>query len=171
MIISRLDSEAARQAVDRSVIVPHNCHYNQNGWLKYDHRVMYKKHTNPLPSYGMWVVERHLEMAQPSKKLNWMIKQIYRSTNWFHYIDVLRWQETSMKYQLPLLWPLVTMVVCPFGHLVYVWLPGLPFYRLSGQVVVKIIRKEMSRWDEEATTTLRPLQTFKILGTRERREM
>ena len=50
----RLDSEVARQAVDRSVIVPHNCHYNQNGRLKYDHRVMYKKFTTPLPSYGMW---------------------------------------------------------------------------------------------------------------------
>ena len=37
---SWLDSEAARQAVDRSVIAPHNCHYNQNGWLKYDHRVI-----------------------------------------------------------------------------------------------------------------------------------
>ena len=47
-------SEAARQAVDRSVIVPQNCHYNQNGWPKYDHRVMYKKYTTPLPSYGMW---------------------------------------------------------------------------------------------------------------------
>ena len=46
---SRLDSEVARQAVDRIVIVPHNCHYNQNGWLKYDHRVMYKKYTTPLP--------------------------------------------------------------------------------------------------------------------------
>ena len=29
---------------------------------------MYKKYTTPLPSYGMWVVERHLEMAQPTKK-------------------------------------------------------------------------------------------------------
>ena len=50
---SRLDSAAARQAVDRSVIVPYNCHYNQNGWLKYNHRGMYKKYATPLPSYGM----------------------------------------------------------------------------------------------------------------------
>ena len=54
VINSRLDSEAAWQVVDRSVIVPHNCYYNQNGWLKYNHRVMYKKYTTPLPSYGMW---------------------------------------------------------------------------------------------------------------------
>ena len=58
---SRLDSEVVRQAVDRSVIVPHNCLYNQNGWLKYNHRVMYKKHTTPLPSYEMW----------GSKKTSW----------------------------------------------------------------------------------------------------
>ena len=57
----------ARQAVDMSVIVHHNCHYNQNGWLKYDHRVMYKKYTTPCPHMGCGVVERHLEMAQPKK--------------------------------------------------------------------------------------------------------
>ena len=53
-LYSRSDSEAERQAVDRSVIVPHNCHYNQNGWLKYDQRVIYKKYTILWPSYGMW---------------------------------------------------------------------------------------------------------------------
>ena len=43
------------QAVDRIVIVSHNYHwYNQNRWPQYDHRVMYKKYTTPLPSYGMW---------------------------------------------------------------------------------------------------------------------
>ena len=68
---SRLDSEVVRQAVDRSVIVPHNCHYNQNGWLKYDHRVMYKKYTTPCPHMGCGVVERHLEMAQPTTKKTW----------------------------------------------------------------------------------------------------
>ena len=26
----------------------------QNDWLKYDHRVMYKKYTTSLPFYGMW---------------------------------------------------------------------------------------------------------------------
>ena len=51
----------------RSVIIPLNCHYNQNGWLKYDHRVMYKKYTTPCPHMGCGVVERHLEMAQPTK--------------------------------------------------------------------------------------------------------
>ena len=35
----------------------------QNGWLKYDHRVMYKKYT----TMGCGVVERHLDMAQPTK--------------------------------------------------------------------------------------------------------
>ena len=40
----------------------------QNGWLKYYHRVMYKMYTTSLPSMGRGVVERHLEMAQPTKK-------------------------------------------------------------------------------------------------------
>ena len=57
--------------INNLVIVPHNCHYNQNGWLKYDHRVMYKKYTTPCPHMGCGVVERHLEMAQPKKpKIN-----------------------------------------------------------------------------------------------------
>ena len=30
---------------------------------------MYKKYTTPLPSMGCEVIERHLEMAQPTKKL------------------------------------------------------------------------------------------------------
>ena len=70
--MKRIDSEAARQAVDRIVIVPHNCHYNQNGWrLKYDHRVMCKKYTTPSPCPPMvcGVVKRHLEMAQPTKNM------------------------------------------------------------------------------------------------------
>ena len=42
-----------------------------NGWLKYDHGVMYKKFTlPPCPSMGCGVLERHCEMAQPTKKLN-----------------------------------------------------------------------------------------------------
>ena len=28
--------------------------YAKNGWLKYDHIVMYKKYTTSLPLYGMW---------------------------------------------------------------------------------------------------------------------
>ena len=31
------------------VIVSHICHLLKNGWLKYNHRVMYKKYTSPLP--------------------------------------------------------------------------------------------------------------------------
>ena len=46
-----MDSDMAR--IDRIVIVPHNCALNQNGWLKYDHWLMYKKYTGPLPYYGM----------------------------------------------------------------------------------------------------------------------
>ena len=34
----------------------------------YVHRVMYKKYTTPCPHMGCGVVERHLEMAQPTKK-------------------------------------------------------------------------------------------------------
>ena len=60
----RFDSEAARQAVDRIVIVPHNCHYNQNVWLKYDHRVMYKKYTTPLPSSGMDVSKHFYDIIK-----------------------------------------------------------------------------------------------------------
>ena len=41
----------------------------KNGWLNFEHRLMYKKYTAPLPSMGCGVVERHLEMAQPTKKL------------------------------------------------------------------------------------------------------
>ena len=26
----------------------------KNGWLKYDHRLMYKKYTTPLANCGMW---------------------------------------------------------------------------------------------------------------------
>ena len=63
-----MDSDMARRVVDRCVIVPHNRHWLKNGWLKYDHRIMYKKYTAPCPIYGMGVVERHLEMAQPTKK-------------------------------------------------------------------------------------------------------
>ena len=66
---SGLGSDATRGVVERSVIVPHNCHYNHNGWLKYDHRLMYKKYTNPCPSMVCGVVERHLEMAQPTTKI------------------------------------------------------------------------------------------------------
>ena len=40
--------------------------YLNNGWLKYDHRVMYKKYTTPLPHMGCGLVERHLEMDQPT---------------------------------------------------------------------------------------------------------
>ena len=36
--------------------------------LKVDHRLTYKKYTAPLPSMGCGAVERHLEMAQPTKK-------------------------------------------------------------------------------------------------------
>ena len=36
-----------------------------------DHRVMYKKYTTSLPPMGCEVVERHLEMAQPTKKHLW----------------------------------------------------------------------------------------------------
>ena len=43
-------------------------HHIKNGWLKYDHRVMNKKYTTPLPPMGCGVVERHLEMAQSTKK-------------------------------------------------------------------------------------------------------
>ena len=39
----------------------------KNGWLNFEHRLMYKKYTAPLPSMGCGVVERHLEMAQPTK--------------------------------------------------------------------------------------------------------
>ena len=35
-------------------MVPHNFHCNQNGCVKYDHKLMYKKYTTPLPYYGMW---------------------------------------------------------------------------------------------------------------------
>ena len=37
--------------------------------LKYDHSLMYKKYTTPCPSMGCGVVERHLEIAQPTKQL------------------------------------------------------------------------------------------------------
>ena len=73
---SGLGSDATRGVVERSVIVPHNCHYNHNGWLKYDHRLMYKKYTNPCPSMVCGVVERHLEMAQPTTKKSIMITKI-----------------------------------------------------------------------------------------------
>ena len=39
--------------LDKYVIVPHYHHYIKNGWLKYDHRVMYKKYTTPV-LFGMW---------------------------------------------------------------------------------------------------------------------
>ena len=32
-----------------------DCHSFKNGWLKYDHRVMYKKYTIPCPIYWMMV--------------------------------------------------------------------------------------------------------------------
>ena len=68
LFLLAMDSDMARRVVDRCVIVPHNRHWLKNGWLKYDHRIMYKKYTAPCPIYGMGVVERHLEMAQPTKK-------------------------------------------------------------------------------------------------------
>ena len=60
-------SEEGMVGADRNVVVPnfHHCKY-QNGWLKYDHRIMYKKYTTSLPPMGCEVVERHLEMAQPT---------------------------------------------------------------------------------------------------------
>ena len=56
------------QVVDRSVIIPHNCHYNQNGWLKYDHRLTYKKYTTALPFYGMWGSRKTSWYDQANKK-------------------------------------------------------------------------------------------------------
>ena len=52
--LDRGAKSGGQSTLKRIVIVPHNCHYNQNGWLKYDHRVMYKINTTPLPSYGTW---------------------------------------------------------------------------------------------------------------------
>ena len=55
----------------RKVIVHYNCQKFYNGWLKYDHRLMYKKYTTrvyPLPSHGMWGSRKTREMAQPTKK-------------------------------------------------------------------------------------------------------
>ena len=60
--------ETTRRVVDRTVIVPHNFHLLKNGWLKCDHRVMYKKYTTPCPPMVCGVGEIHLEMAQPTKK-------------------------------------------------------------------------------------------------------
>ena len=44
-----------------------NGHQFKNGWLMYDFRVMYRKYTASLPLMGCEAVERHLEMAQPTK--------------------------------------------------------------------------------------------------------
>ena len=52
--------------VDRYAIVPHNCHYNQNGWLQYEHGIVYKKYSTPCPPMGCGVVERHVEKAKKS---------------------------------------------------------------------------------------------------------
>ena len=49
LLILIRDSETTRQAVDTCVIVPQYCHNPINGWLKYDHRLMYKKYATPLP--------------------------------------------------------------------------------------------------------------------------
>ena len=69
--IHRYGSEEGMVGVDRNVVVPHfhHCKY-QNCWLKYNHRVMYKKYTTSLPPMGCEAVERHLEMAQPTRKLS-----------------------------------------------------------------------------------------------------
>ena len=41
--------------LDKNVIVPHYHHYTQNGGLKYDHRVMYKKYLY-YPPVLLWDV-------------------------------------------------------------------------------------------------------------------
>ena len=41
--------------VDKNLIIPHYHHYIPR--LKYDHRVMYKKYTNPLHFWGAWIAE------------------------------------------------------------------------------------------------------------------
>ena len=49
---------------DRTLQLPFK---TKNGWLKYDHRLMYKKYTTPLPNEVCGEAERHLGMAQPTK--------------------------------------------------------------------------------------------------------
>ena len=49
-MFNRMDSNDIMVVVDKNVIVPHYHHLtSKNGWLKYDHRVMYKKYTTSLP--------------------------------------------------------------------------------------------------------------------------
>ena len=54
-MFNRMDLNDIMVVVDKNVIVPHYHHLtSKNGWLKYDHRVMYKKYTTSLPS--LWDV-------------------------------------------------------------------------------------------------------------------
>ena len=54
-MFNRMDSNDIMVVVDKNVIVPHYHHLtSKNGWLKYDHRVTYKKYTTSLPS--LWDV-------------------------------------------------------------------------------------------------------------------
>ena len=54
--------------VNRIVIVPHNCHKNHKmAGHKYDHRIK-------SIHGGCGVVERHLEMAKPTKSISWYKK-------------------------------------------------------------------------------------------------
>ena len=50
-----MDSNYIKKVVDKNVIVPHYHHYTQNGGLKYDHRVMYKKYLY-YPPVLLWDV-------------------------------------------------------------------------------------------------------------------
>ena len=56
--------------VDRNMIIPHNCHSIKNGWITYDHRVMYKKYTAPCPLMGRGAAERRLEWLSQQKHYN-----------------------------------------------------------------------------------------------------
>ena len=51
-----------------------------NGWLKYNHWEMDKNYNTHLPTMGCGVVERHLEMAQPTKNiLNFLPNRCWQS--------------------------------------------------------------------------------------------
>ena len=87
--------------VDGSVIVPHDCHKIKNGWLKYDHRLMYKKYANPLPYCDMWGSSKTYWDGPANKKYlflhaksNWKVRKmqaislptyfISKQTNYVH---------------------------------------------------------------------------------------
>ena len=49
----------------------------QNGWLKYDHRVMYKKYTTSLPFYGMWGSRKTSWDGPANKKLALVLQILF----------------------------------------------------------------------------------------------